>query len=53
MPPRLGALSLTASALANASQACPIPALQTVLRLAALCVEVVSVRVSLEAVTQM
>jgi len=40
----LAIATLTASALANASQLCPVPAVQTLLRLAALALDVSSVR---------
>jgi len=43
----LGAAVLTASALANASQLCPIPAIQTLFRLAALALDICSVRAHL------
>ena len=43
----LGTAALTASALANASQLCPIPAVQTLFRLAALALDISSVRAQL------
>jgi len=39
-----GGAVLTASALANASQLCPIPAVQTLFRLAALALDISAVR---------